>query len=377
MSEYQYYEFRAIDHPLTNKQRQEVASLSSRAYVTSHQASFVYHYGDFRGDVKRLITEHFDMMLYMANWGTRRLMFRIPSSLIDMKQVAPFCISEEIDHWSSKDKESIILDLNFCDEEQSGWTEGKGWLDELIHLREELIQGDFRVLYLAWLKAAEKALEMEKIDGDTLEPPVPCGLKQLSNAQREYIRFLDIDEAMVAVAAQKSENKRRNEIKIEKWIDKLSEEEKHEFLFRLSLGERNLSLLLNRRLLELAAKEQPYEEKKSIERRTISFLIKLVEKWRQNKKEEERQKAEIERQKKMEMLATKKNEVWEEIYMLIKEKKPKSYDKAVTLLNELNELAQYQGDLQLFRKQIEKIKNTYSNRSALLRKMRSSRLIEE
>jgi hypothetical protein len=42
MSEYQYYEFRAIDHPLTDEQKEEVASLSRRAYVTSHQASFVY-----------------------------------------------------------------------------------------------------------------------------------------------------------------------------------------------------------------------------------------------------------------------------------------------------------------------------------------------
>ena len=41
------------------------------------------------------------------------------------------------------------------------WTEGEGWLDDLIALREELIQGDFRVLYLAWLKAAAIAVEIE------------------------------------------------------------------------------------------------------------------------------------------------------------------------------------------------------------------------
>ncbi len=69
----------------------------------------------------------------------------------------------------------MLLDLNFHDEGQADWTEGEGWLDELAGLREELLQGDFRVLYLAWLKAAKRALETEEIDEDTLEPPVPCG----------------------------------------------------------------------------------------------------------------------------------------------------------------------------------------------------------
>ncbi len=275
MSEYQYYEFRAIAHPLTDEQKKEVSSISSRAYVTSHQASFVYNYGDFRGDEKQLITEYFDIMLYMSNWGSRRLMFRIPLSLIDMEQVATFCISDEIDHWLSKDKENIILDLNFNDEEQGDWIEGEGWMDELIDLRNELIKGDYRILYLSWLKAAKTALEIQSIDRDTLEPPVPYGLRQLSRAQKGYIRFFDIDEVMVEVAAERSKDQRK-EIEISKWIDKLSEEEKNDFLSRLSLGEGNLSILLNLRLHELAAKEQSHEKKKSAERRTISFLMELT-----------------------------------------------------------------------------------------------------
>jgi len=50
MSEYQYYEFRSIDNPLTKNQKKEIHSLSSRAEVSSRKASFVYHYGDFCGD---------------------------------------------------------------------------------------------------------------------------------------------------------------------------------------------------------------------------------------------------------------------------------------------------------------------------------------
>ena len=188
MSEYQYYEFRAIDRPLTEIQKSKISALSSRAHVTSHVASFVYNYGDFRGNPEQLMRDYFDAMVYVANWGSRRLMFRMPLSLIDTKKVGLYCISEEIDEIVTK--EGVVLDLNFHNEDLAEWTEGEGWLDELVELREELIQGDFRVLYLAWLKAAENALGLEGIDKDTMEPPVPPGLNQLSDALKTFVRFL-------------------------------------------------------------------------------------------------------------------------------------------------------------------------------------------
>src|SRR5712691_6239730 len=204
MSEYQYYEFQAIDRPLTADQQARVTALSSRAHVTAHMASFVYNYGDFRGDPEQLLCDYFDAMLYMANWGARRLMFRIPCALMDTKRVKLYCISEDIELRQTPNKQHVIVDLEFNDEEQAEWTEGEGWLDALLALREELIQGDFRVLYLAWLKAAETAVEMEEIAEDTLEPPVPEGLGQLSLALGAFVRFLDIDAALLAVAAQQS-----------------------------------------------------------------------------------------------------------------------------------------------------------------------------
>ena len=87
MSEYQYYEFRAIDTPLTESQKAEVSKLSSRAYVTSHSATFVYNYSDFPGNTEKLMATYFDSILYMANWGTRQLIFRFPVKLVDKKYI--------------------------------------------------------------------------------------------------------------------------------------------------------------------------------------------------------------------------------------------------------------------------------------------------
>ena len=244
-------------------------------------------YGDFGADEEMLMATYFDMMLYVANWGTRRLMFRLPSSLIDISKIAPFCISQEIDHWLSKDKENIILDLDFNNEDgDSDWIEGDGWLNELADLREELIQGDFRLLYLAWLKIAPQALAEEDIDADTLEPPIPFGLKNLSKAQKAYMEFLDIDEGMVAVASKENKEQASKVIDVESYIDKLSEDKRHEFLLRLSRGEENLSTVFNRYLYAFATKGKSTNREETTKRRTISSLMKLTEVWHKQKREE-------------------------------------------------------------------------------------------
>lgn len=373
MSEYQYYEFRAIDRPLTETQKAKVSALSSRAHVTSHSASFVYNYGDFGGDPEQLMKDYFDAMLYIANWGSRRLMFRIPRSVIDTKRIGLYCISEEIAKIEAK--ESVILDLNFDDEELTEWTEGEGWLDELVGLREELIQGDYRVLYLAWLKAAPNASAVEDIDEDTLEPPVPPGLNQLSSALKAFVEFLGIDEAMLVVAAQKSENRKQESLQLEEWVEKLPIKEQHDFLIRLSRGEHSLSILLNRRLHELATEAQPPKEGTDTEQRTISELIQGAEEWRKRKQEEKRRKAELARKRRLEELSTKESQVWQQVEALIEEKKPKSYDSAIVLLKDLQDLAEYRGKIEEFQKRVAEIQQTYSNRPGLRDRLRRAKLI--
>jgi len=63
ISKYQYYEFKTIDKALTEKQKEKLELLSSRAEVSSHHAKFVYHYGDFRGNVEKLMRTDFDAMV--------------------------------------------------------------------------------------------------------------------------------------------------------------------------------------------------------------------------------------------------------------------------------------------------------------------------
>ena len=91
MSEYQYYEFLALDKPLTDEQRAELRKLSSRAEITATRFVNEYSYGDFRGSPEKLMERYFDAFLYLANWGTRRLMFRLPRALLDAEVARRYC----------------------------------------------------------------------------------------------------------------------------------------------------------------------------------------------------------------------------------------------------------------------------------------------
>src|SRR2546423_7811193 len=60
-----------------------VRQYSSRAEITSTGFVNEYHYGDFRGDPDKFLEKYFDAMVYVANWGTHRFMFRVPLDMLD------------------------------------------------------------------------------------------------------------------------------------------------------------------------------------------------------------------------------------------------------------------------------------------------------
>jgi len=73
VSEYQYYEFLAIDRPLDDDERAEIRSLSTRARITATSFVNEYHWGNFKGDPNHLMEHYYDAHLYVANWGTHRV----------------------------------------------------------------------------------------------------------------------------------------------------------------------------------------------------------------------------------------------------------------------------------------------------------------
>src|SRR5713101_6813941 len=143
MSEYQYYEFRAIDRSLTASEIRELRALSTRAQITSTSFVNFYNFGDFRGKPEVLMEKYFDAFLYFANWGTRRLMLRLPRRLMNVERASLYCPG---DHASLQVKGDAVV-LEFMSEEEDPedyLEEDEGILASLIPLRAELLAGDLR-----------------------------------------------------------------------------------------------------------------------------------------------------------------------------------------------------------------------------------------
>jgi hypothetical protein len=125
MSEYQYYEFQAIDRPLTAEEQRAVAELSSRVDPHPRRAVFIYHWSNFPGRAQDILAKYYDAMLYLANWGSRRLMFRFPKSLVDVEGMFGYNVvtldypSEIVNTYTQG--EYAILDIQLHEEEGLGW----------------------------------------------------------------------------------------------------------------------------------------------------------------------------------------------------------------------------------------------------------------
>jgi hypothetical protein len=145
MSEYQYYEFQAIDHPLDERAMGELRAITSRARITPTSLVNVYHFGDFKGDPERLMEKSFDAFLYVANWGTHRFMLRLPKRLFDRAAAEPYSVPYALA--AKATREHVILDFHSETEDAEDFEEGEAWLASLIPLRADLLAGDLRCLF--------------------------------------------------------------------------------------------------------------------------------------------------------------------------------------------------------------------------------------
>jgi hypothetical protein len=375
MSEYQYYEFQAIDRPLTPDEQEAVASLSSRVEPHPRQAVFVYTFGGgLRRSQRELLAEYYDAALYLSNWGSRQLMFRFPQGLLDLDQVQSYCVEDMewfVDISFSAVDGYVILNIRFDEEGGGYWVEGEDWLPSLVSLREDILRGDYRALYLAWLKTVERSVYLEDEMEAVHEPPVPSGLRNLTPALERLVEFFEVDEYLVQVAAQASaEQADILDDDLAQAITCLSREECEAFLLRLAQGEPLLSVKFNRRLQALTGKVVC----ESGPRRTVGQLLAAAGREREQVAKRLAEEAEAKRIRELEELASRQEQIWQRVEALIQQKTGSAYDKAVQLLSRLKDLGVYQGREMAFQTRLDGIYERYPKYSGLLRRLGQANL---
>ena len=192
MSEFQYYEFQKMTGPLSPKEMTEIRKLSSRVQIAGNQAKFVYNYGDFKGDPEKLLASYFDSMLYIANWGSKKLSFRLPYSDISPEEISIYECEDAVSFQEFDD--SLIVSMCYNCEEGLGWIYDEEialTLSNLQGLRKALLAKDYRCLYLAWLTIYE-------IDDPVLKDlPFPANMEKLSEELLFFVDFFSIDRKIL------------------------------------------------------------------------------------------------------------------------------------------------------------------------------------
>jgi hypothetical protein len=390
MSEYQYFEFQALDRPLTREQMDELRRHSTRARITATGFVNEYHYGDFKGSPERWMAAFFDAFVHLTNWGTRWLMLRLPRALFTAEHLSAYCTPGEALTYR-EEGDHIVLSF-YASSEDHDWVEGEGWLATLTPLRSALLGGDERCLYLGWLLG----VQVGEVDDEDGEPPVPPGLGALDEPLRALVDFFGLDADLIAVAAEHSGPLEARPLSTEalaRWVEDLAAADKDALLVSL-LSEGNgyqpqheLQLLRRRARREIEATTSPANSTTAaVPRRTAGELLARAEALTESRRREQaarqaREAAEREaeaakrRKLRLHALMGEEERLWQEVDQLIATRQPKSYDRAVSLLKDLRDLAAVGGAAEAFTRRMRDLAARHMKKPSLIRRFRSAALV--
>src|SRR5437588_10102006 len=263
MSEYQRYEFMTIDRPLTRDQLDAVEALSSHIEASSTHALIEYHWGDFKHDPIDVLHKYFDGFLYWANWGAPELAFRFPHGILPVDLIDGYDLDDFVTFTQHRDYD--ILDIQFGEmEAPDEWVNYE--LGSLIAIRDELMEGDLRALYIIWLAGQrmiegydeeedydEEEQEGEEDDYEISVLPVPPAFDELTAAQQALSELLQLPQELLVAAARHSKAAAPStKDDVAAWVKLLPPDRQYEYLVRLAHNEPGLSRLLVRELRELS-----------------------------------------------------------------------------------------------------------------------------
>jgi len=372
MSEYQYYEFAAIDGPISEEGLRYARGCSSRANVSRVRWQNTYTFGDFHGSVDTLL-KHYDAHFYIANWGTVRLSLAFPKGAIAPEAIQPYLRGGEQYEDTLTVKEignRCIVSWERNEEGGWGWTEGEGLMDQLIGVREELMRGDYRALYLGWLADFDPDEWRDPEDGAVVMPPIPAGLDHLSPALAALIKHFPVDRDALAVAAGLSQASTPERVPLAAVLKRLSGSEMRALLARVAAGGgAGVMTELNR--LTYPRVQIPVSQAM----RCTDFAANTIE-TREVRHKKEAEAAAAKRQREAELrkqhlasIMRRADSVWSELDPLMEQKIASAYDQAAAQLQELRDAYAQAGDIGGFQQKVNGFRRRYSNRPAMLRRI--------
>jgi len=320
MSEYQRYEFMTSDRPLTRVQLDAVNALSSHIEASSTHALIEYHWGNFKHDPIDVLHKFFDGFLYWANWGSPELALRFPHGILPGDLIDGYDLDDFVTFTRYADYD--ILDIHFGEMEAPGeWINYE--LGSLIAMRDELMEGDLRALYIVWL-AGQIMVEGydeeddEEEDWEISVPPVPPGFGTLTAAQQALAELLQVPQELLLAAARHSSaavSMSSTEEDVAAWVKLLPPERSDDYLVRLARNEPGLSRLLAKELRELS-QDKTRATPPTGERVTYATLVAESKAIQAQLEREKRERERVARERHLQDIRDHRDDYWHQFQAL-------------------------------------------------------------
>ncbi|MBW2248365.1 MAG: hypothetical protein JRF62_14515 [Deltaproteobacteria bacterium] len=375
MSEYQYYEFLAIDRPLNENEINELRALSTRATITPVSFTNYYNWGDFKGNPDKLMQRYFDAHVYVANWMTAIFMVRLPIEALPKETAEALAVSYMLDFKATKTHWVITWSLEESENyDRFGMEDGRGWMARLALVRDELLRGDMRSLYIGWLAGVTG----EMMDDDEMEPVSISGLGSLTAVQQALAEFLEVDPDLIAGAGMGSPVAQSEEISekdMDRWIDALPRNEVKAVLKQLLEGKGHLAerSIKNR---FTAWRRGLQTDKIDPPRRRVGELRENAETSRQIRMENQkrdRKRREIRNRKKREVylknLSKDFPKAWKSVAKTVERGSGLAYDEACRALVDISEAYALSTNKKQFQKELKKFMAGHMRRKALIQRL--------
>lgn len=375
MSEYQYYEFLAVDRSLKVDEMAELRTLSTRATITPVSFTNEYNWGDFKGDPRKLMERYFDVHVYVANWMTAIFMVRLPMEALTRETAKAAAVPYLLDIKPTKTHWIITWSLEESENyDRFGMEDGRGWMARLAPVRDELLRGDLRSLYIGWLAAVTGKM----MDDDEMEPLCVSGLGNLTASQQALAEFIEVDPDLLAGAGMGSGSAPKAEIapqEMDEWIDALPREEANSILKQLLEGkgqqaERSIRNRFAswRRGLQAGDTGSP--------RRTVGELRQNAEKARlirMERQKRDRKQREVKRREKrkayLKNLSSDFPKAWTSVKEPVGRGSGRGYDEACRILVDIAEAYDLFATKKKIQQELKKFMAGHLRRKALIQRL--------
>jgi hypothetical protein len=297
-------------------------------------------------------------------------MIRLPNGLPDAQAAQPYLKKESLVFLKDKQGPGGVLSVHPFHEPGDL---GELWnvnalLDRLLPLRAEILDGDLRPLYLAHLAAS---MDGYLDPNEEKDAPVPAGLDKLTSAQRALAELYELDEALIAAAAQNCPSlpeRMDSQNRFKAWLRRQPAAAKNEWLSQLMADP---PAAVRREILAAFQKSQNALAWPTIRvDRTIAEIESAAEVIQSKKNRQRAVEAARQRAEKLANMAADPMRTLRETEKLVKQRSIEAYSEVATLLADLREALSGSDQASLPDQQARKLKKENPTLSQLTSKLR-------